>query len=309
MVSDSEGFHPQDDIALHRGVSQTRHCETRSVEAIHKSTFKCVQACISKRKGNLFSWIASLPLAMTPFGTFRCDNVLKKKAAFTLAEVLITLGIIGIIAAMTLPMLIASYKKQEVEVRLKKFYSTFSNALLLSVAENGEMEYWDFPTKQNSGEQITTFVNKYLFPYFTGIKECSYNDSKSEGMCTQLSTLLYPSNYYRFPVYVFMDGGCFSILPGGSNGVAGWLHLKYDINCLGKPNESNKDIFAFAVKYERNKSFKFKAGGNATFNVTTREQLMRYCINAENSMHAEASCSALIQYDGWQIKDDYPYKL
>ena len=39
----------------------------------------------------------------------------KKKAAFTLAEVLITLGIIGIVAAMTMPMLIAKYQKLVVE--------------------------------------------------------------------------------------------------------------------------------------------------------------------------------------------------
>ena len=234
----------------------------------------------------------------------------KKKAAFTLAEVLITLGIIGIIAAMTLPMLIASYKKQEVEVRLKKFYSTFSNALLLSVAENGEMEYWDFPAGQLDGEQMSAFVNKYLFPYFTGIKECSYEDSTSGSICNQLSMRLLPGGeYYRFPVYIFMDGGCFAILKGGGDENFGMLHIKYDINCLGKPNESNKDLFDFVVRFEEGKSFKFKAGGFVTFNATTREQLMRYCINAENSPHATASCSALIQYDGWQIKDDYPYKL
>ena len=233
----------------------------------------------------------------------------KKKAAFTLAEVLITLGIIGIIAAMTLPMLIASYKKQEVEVRLKKFYSTFSNALLLSVAENGEMEYWDFPAGQLDGEQMSAFVNKYLFPYFTGIKECSFKDSKSGSICTQISNHLEPGDYYRHPVYIFMDGGCFSILKGGGNENQGMMHIKYDINCLGKPNESNKDMFDFAVSFEKGKSFKFKAGGADTFNATTREQLMRSCINAESSPHSNAACAALIQYDGWQIKDDYPYKL
>ena len=35
-----------------------------------------------------------------------------KKLAFTLAEVLITLGIIGVVAALTLPALISNYKKQ-----------------------------------------------------------------------------------------------------------------------------------------------------------------------------------------------------
>ena len=77
----------QDDKLLHSGGSLIRHCETHSVEAIQErdASGSCPQ-----------------------------DN--KKKTAFTLAEVLITLGIIGIVAAMTLPTLIASYNKQEAGV-------------------------------------------------------------------------------------------------------------------------------------------------------------------------------------------------
>lgn len=43
-----------------------------------------------------------------------------KKSAFTLAEVLITLGIIGVVAALTLPALMADYRAKELEVRFKK---------------------------------------------------------------------------------------------------------------------------------------------------------------------------------------------
>ena len=51
------------------------------------------------------------------------------KQAFTLAEVLITLGIIGVVAAMTLPALIQSYANTVVETRLAKFYSTINQAI------------------------------------------------------------------------------------------------------------------------------------------------------------------------------------
>lgn len=44
----------------------------------------------------------------------------KRILSFTMAEVLITLGIIGIVAAMTLPALIQKYQKQETSARLKK---------------------------------------------------------------------------------------------------------------------------------------------------------------------------------------------
>ncbi len=44
-----------------------------------------------------------------------------KKKGFTLAEILITLGIIGIVAAMTIPTLISNYKKKEYSTKIKKF--------------------------------------------------------------------------------------------------------------------------------------------------------------------------------------------
>ena len=60
-----------------------------------------------------------------------------RKAAFTLAEVLITLGIIGVVAAMTLPTLISDYKTKVTVNRLSSTYSILSNAFNLMISENG----------------------------------------------------------------------------------------------------------------------------------------------------------------------------
>lgn len=48
------------------------------------------------------------------------------KKAFTLAEVLITLGIIGVVASMTMPSLISKYQERVFVERLKQTYSIFS---------------------------------------------------------------------------------------------------------------------------------------------------------------------------------------
>ena len=67
-----------------------------------------------------------------------------RKAAFTLAEVLITLGIIGVVAAMTMPTLIMQHQKKVFVTRVKQTYSIVSNALLSSVADNGAPNTWNF---------------------------------------------------------------------------------------------------------------------------------------------------------------------
>lgn len=61
-----------------------------------------------------------------------------KFKAFTLAEVLITLGIIGIVAALTIPSIISAYRKRVTETKLKQTYSILSTALTNAEAQLGE---------------------------------------------------------------------------------------------------------------------------------------------------------------------------
>ena len=68
-----------------------------------------------------------------------------RKIAFTLAEVLITLGIIGVVAALTLPSVIAKYQDKVTVTKVKKAYAMFSQAYLSAINDNGGLpkEEWD----------------------------------------------------------------------------------------------------------------------------------------------------------------------
>ena len=65
-----------------------------------------------------------------------------RKFAFTLAEVLITLAIIGVVAAMTIPTLVQKYNEHTRIIWLKKVYSVLSNAYNLAIADYGSFESW-----------------------------------------------------------------------------------------------------------------------------------------------------------------------
>ena len=67
-----------------------------------------------------------------------------KKAAFTLAEVLITLAIIGVVAAMTIPTLISNYQEKATVSKVKQAFSIISQAYQLAKIENGEFGTWGF---------------------------------------------------------------------------------------------------------------------------------------------------------------------
>ena len=65
-------------------------------------------------------------------------------SAFTLAEILITLGIIGVAAALTMPVLIAKQKQAVLNAQFKKAYSLFTNAVFQAQAQMGYPAYCSY---------------------------------------------------------------------------------------------------------------------------------------------------------------------
>ena len=80
-----------------------------------------------------------------------------KNNGFTLAEVLITLGIIGVVAALTMPALIGNYKRQQTIQQLKKVYSVLGQAYNRAVADYGDGTEWDEITPQTAFNYYDTY--------------------------------------------------------------------------------------------------------------------------------------------------------
>ena len=101
----------------------------------------------------------------------RVRNDKKVKAAFTLAEVLITLGIIGVVAAMTIPTLISNYKERVTITKVKQTFSYLTQAYTYSVLENGTPETWKLGTGMYDSNAHVAMAN-YFKPYFKLSKDC-----------------------------------------------------------------------------------------------------------------------------------------
>ena len=247
-------------------------------------------------------------------------EVKAKKKAFTLAEVLITLGIIGIVAAMTLPSIINNIEKKDTSARLKKFYSAFNQAILLSTVQNGPVSGWpDQQIVYHDSEALYDWFEKYLAPYFSTLKDCReggancignykiYNPAK--GTYSNIAQMAKDGVYY-----IFADGGSIYLYTGGgvteaglTNGGIG-LEMYYDTNGYKRPNTIGKDIFSFGFSVTQDATNFIKCKGcingckdGYVTSHNSRTELLDAC------KREPATCSCLLMADGWEFKDDYPW--
>ena len=94
----------------------------------------------------------------------------RKRTAFTLAEVLVTLGIIGIVAAMTLPSVISKYQEKQTVTQLNATYSLLSQAIERMVDDNGDISTYG----DDERTRVTTLF-LMLQNYIQTTKVCPHN--------------------------------------------------------------------------------------------------------------------------------------
>ena len=126
-----------------------------------------------------------------------------KSAAFTLAEVLITLGIIGVVAALTLSMIIPNLEAKKTEAKLKKFYTVIAQATRQSEADNGDWSNWGNPKTAKDFYDLyyKNYLNVVSENYYDGIYSSTLYLVLADGSCIYLkqnwkSTNSYPEDYY-----------------------------------------------------------------------------------------------------------------
>ena len=229
-----------------------------------------------------------------------------KQKAFTLAEVLITLGVIGIVTAMTLPTLIQSNKNVEVEAKLKKFYSIMNQAILLSEIDNGPYKLW--PTPCNGSSNCEAYLEKYIKPYFTTIKLTKFNSYGgnnityyfSDGTCA-----VFKAEGEKFDVFFF---------PNAKNlNTATFAEIASD-GSLAAREHCGVSYFTFQTipptytgKHFRNKKFEPYINGLPGWGKDFLTNDGRFGCNKDSKIRAW--CTAFIYYNGWKITEDYPFKV
>lgn len=181
------------------------------------------------------------------------------KNAFSLAETLITLVVIGIVAALTIPNLMRKYEDQQTITGVKTAYAILDNALKMMYREEGNPQDWIWPeTSALKGELFMNKLSNYLkvekycgntngcFNYGHDKKYNNHGFKTIDGLHGEWGTW---NEHLRYGKMILKNGMHISMsdVPLDKNGIG---NILVDINGPKGPNQYGYDTFFFNIDYE-----------------------------------------------------------
>lgn len=164
------------------------------------------------------------------------------KNAFTLAEVLVTLGIIGVVSAMTVPTLMQNYQRKSYVTQLHKVYNELSQALLSYQTEKNAVNLTE------AGLKDTASVQNFIKTYMKTVSECSSTGTPCFAATYKtIAGATVTSSYMDFTPksYVLASGTAIRPLYSKSNDKI--INICLDINGQQGPNIVGRDMFFMAI--------------------------------------------------------------
>ena len=214
-----------------------------------------------------------------------------KHFAMTLSEVLLTVTIIGVIAALTLSAL--SNKINEVKnlAGLKKIYTVLNQVTMFVILDRSSPNYWGL---NEYSQDASGLAYSYYKPYFKVIRECSNQSGCWRYPTKFLSGKVYMrrAQFYQY-MFTLVDGMnvLMNIYPKeviqsefGVNVSKDSVVFIVDVNGDGMPNQIGRDIFAFVLDGKEI----VPSGNDNSYN----------CNRAASGL----TCTARVINDGWKIK-------
>ena len=219
------------------------------------------------------------------------------RLGFTLAEVLVTLGIIGVVSAMTVPTLMQNYQKKSYVTQLHKFYNELSQALTQYQADKNAVNLKE--AGFTSQESLNNFVKKY----FKVVAECQ--DDKTPCFADSYKKL------NGIELNFGSNGDIFTLASGQTVKVTyadgtykDIAVFSIDINGQKGPNIQGRDLFQLFLYDTNNGWYLDDLNPSATATVPLSEderedQFSKYCLaGASGNGHG---CFGKILNDNWEM--------
>ncbi len=257
---------------------------------------------------------------------YKSRKGIMKHYGFTLAETLITLGIIGVIAALTLPSVMSSYKNKTYVAQLQKVYNQFSNAAMQMMLDEDVDNLTDTYLYSNYSYSIdkdtpeadknnitrsalTDSSGRFLKKYFRITKDCSISPddcfadtykSLDKSASATASEAIYEDYEKKY---------CVSINTGASICMSemneddhyenadmdhGYSKIVIDVNGKAGPNISGRDLFGFQLYSDGTVGSSHTPGGDRSESICTAEGKI-------NDPTYGSGCFEKVIGDGWAM--------
>lgn len=182
-------------------------------------------------------------------------KVFTKNLGFTLAEILLTLGIIGIVASMTIPPLINNANDTALKNQWKKDYTSINQATMSMMKDNGGSITNLFPDNNAVKNAFKLYLNV--------TKDC--DEGASAGICWHADNTYYakdgtPTNMGTAggkPALMLADGSMMYFYKNdctvkfASTDLYRCATVMVDVNGFKKPNVLGKDLFSARIMTDR----------------------------------------------------------
>ncbi len=219
------------------------------------------------------------------------------KLGFTLAEALIVLAIVGVIAAFVIPLVITKSNTVQLVSALQKINNTFTN--MANQAQTKEnMQDWNFNSTTEE------FVKEYVLPNVNVAQDCGMTGAgcfAENYTASNTGTAKVDNDYYKL---VLTDGTAMAVklTPGCTNdNPSVCVDFIVDVNSVNNPNKWGKDLFQYQIL--GNLSAVIPYGSFDRYDA----DLKKWVFAEENDASSkcltsdERYCALKIINDGWEM--------
>ena len=216
--------------------------------------------------------------------------------AFTLAEVLVTLGIIGVVSAMTVPSLMQNHQRKTYVTQLHKVYTEFQQAMVQYITEKNAINL------REAGINSQAAMNDFVTEHFKVINSCLTKDTKP---CFED-----PANYRKISgasasgfdneermMFTLASGA--SIRPWYANRGVNFIIMVVDTNGMKGPNIYGRDFFDMCIDVNGNIDGCVSAPTAFPLSSEARDTAFNtFCLGDDNSIQG---CFGKILNDNWEM--------
>ena len=238
----------------------------------------------------------------------------KKLTAFTLSEVLITLGIIGVVSTLTLPNLTNSYRRNVAMTKIEKGYAQLAQAYEQRVNDIGDVPAGTYTVAgegEDEKDNATVYFDTYWRPYLKSpilcdtYQDCGYSSNtpftprfNNDGTTGHIKVIdkQRHATFMTNEGIVYMDTFIHTSDPSGESSFstsAGQIYM--DINGGKSPNVFGRDVFVFV-----------RAGDDGlmpvAYNSDHYAAIEEICLERSG-----ATCAEYLRRKGWEAPRDYQF--